>query len=738
MKIKTTLTFGDDRAKTNPWHEDRLGVAPLAQRLARVIYSLKAPYGYVIGVNGMWGHGKSTLLNFACAYLEKYNEEAANEDDKIIVIEFRPWMVSGHQDLVSAFFKVLSESLGPRESWIKRTWRKAVKQFGGSSDAVMDALAKVAIAVDIGVTKGVATAVVNIAKRPVKDKIDHFLRDESLQSAHSRLVEQLEKSNKRFLVTVDDIDRLSGDEVTSIMQMVKTVGQLPNVVYLLSYDRNKISEAFKEPDTETGPLYSDKIIQHEIELPRPSKNSLLRILDNEISFMTGYAEPDDLRWFTIVSDGIRRWVENPRDVLRLANAVKFSWPALEGEIDPVDLLAMEGVRLFETQVFNWIRDNRDFLFREGQFRFLDASARQPFVDRFKESLASGEDRDQILKIVSVLFPSIGDLTKQGGLYHSEPYHLIAKRRGIASEAGYDAYFSLNPSPDAISKRVIDDVVSGDSTEEQLNSTISSYIGKRSSTGKTMVTELIEELRYRFDSPTPPVVSQPIVNALFSNADGILSEPRSNDIFALSPSSALLFLLEKMLRLAGTATAARFLESAFSANSSIVLCADLYLGIGRDLSVFPADNESHRESPVVDHQAFEELGRILLGRIIQASGDGELAKAHYFWNVLRVWTHFDKSDEPKIWLHRWMMDDASFMLKVAHGLVGVSHSTKGKSYRFTDTPDLVLYDFHAICNAARKHLQGAKLADDDRHLLEVVFDGATKLRCQSEADSGEPA
>jgi hypothetical protein len=399
---------------------------------------------------------------------------------------------------------------------------------------------------------------------------------------------------------------------------------------------------------------------------------------------------------------------------------------------------MEGLRLFDAQVFNWIRDNRDFIFRDGQYQLLDANARQPYVDRFKESLAARQDAEQVLKIVSVLLPGLGELIRHSGLYHTEPYHSIANRRGIASEAGYDAYFSLNPSPDAVPKRVIDDIVSGNGTEEQLTSTISSYIGKRSSTGRVMISELIEELRYRFESPKPPQVSEPLVNALFTNADRILGEPRSHDLLTVSPSFALLFLVEAMLRATGTAEAAQLLKSAFSSMRSIVFSADLYMEIGRDLSAFPVDDESRRDAPVVDRQTFDELGEILVGKIGQASRNGELAKAPYFWNVLRVWMHFDKTDEPRTWLHRWMMDDASFMLRVAQGLVGVSHSTKGKSYTFTDSADADLYDFAAICSAVHKHLESAKLTDDERHRLKAVLDGATKLQCKSEPNNSEPS
>ncbi|SED79529.1 KAP family P-loop domain-containing protein [Burkholderia sp. WP9] len=729
MINKARQTFGDDRAKKNPWEEDRLGVAPIAKRLAHVIQTLDAPYGYVIGINGVWGHGKSTLLNFTCAFLDKHNEEARSDDEKVSVIEFRPWMVSGHQDLVSAFFKILTESVGPRENWLKRFLRKRLKQVGGSSDAVMDAMAKVAVAADIGVTKGAATAVVNIVKRPLKAKIDEFLQDESLQSAHEGLVEQLQKAGRKFLVTIDDIDRLSEDEVKSIMQLVKTVGQLPNVVYLLSYDRTKISEAFDEQEDNSSPRYSEKIIQHEIELPKPSKRSLLLILDGEISFMMGTAQPDESRWFTLTSRGIRRWIDKPRDVLRLANAVKFAWPALEGEIDPVDLLIMEGLRLFDTDAFNWIRDNRDFLFRDGNYRFQDTSARKPVVERFTNSIGSREDKDQILDVMSVLFPSLAELIANKGFYHSEAYHSIASRRGIASEAGYDAYFALTPSSDAIPKRVVDEVVSGVASDAQLISIINSYVGKRSTSGAPMISEFLGELRHRYDAVQPPAVSQPLVSALFAKADAILAEPISNDLFSLSPSSGLLFLVDKILRLAGTTEAPELLKSVFGDTTSLAFSADVFVDIGRDLFIFPGDESAKREPPLVDKDSFEELGAILLQRIIQAASDGSLESAPHFWNLIRTWTHYDKSDKPKLWMSQRMMDNPLFMLKTAQGLLGYSASPKGKSYHFTERPDTTLYDFDVIHDAAQRHLQTAKLNDDARRQLEALREGADRMRCE---------
>jgi predicted KAP-like P-loop ATPase len=105
------LALSDDAPKENPWRDDRLGFKPFAERLSKVILNLRAPNGYVVGLHGEWGSGKSTAINFVKAFLDKHNQEVETDAERIHVIDFRPWIVSGHQDLIGAFFKILSEDL---------------------------------------------------------------------------------------------------------------------------------------------------------------------------------------------------------------------------------------------------------------------------------------------------------------------------------------------------------------------------------------------------------------------------------------------------------------------------------------------------------------------------------------------------------------------------------------------------------------------------------------------------
>lgn len=74
----------------------------------------------------------------------------------------------------------------------------------------------------------------------------------TLQAAFQDLVGRLRKSGRRFVVFIDDIDRLEPAEIRAIMQMVKSVGQLPNVVYVLVYDRRIVWRALGESEQRKG------------------------------------------------------------------------------------------------------------------------------------------------------------------------------------------------------------------------------------------------------------------------------------------------------------------------------------------------------------------------------------------------------------------------------------------------------------------------------------------------------
>lgn len=706
------LQPSDDTPKQNPWSEDRLGFKPFSERLARVLLSLDAPNGYVIGLHGEWGSGKSTAINFIKAFLDKHNAEAEEEGERIEVVDFRPWIVSGHQDLITAFFKVLSEKL----SGAKRPtlWDRSLRRARDVSDPVLDALATVAVVADP--TAGVASkAAAKVASISLRGAIDRFLEEPSLQAAYEKLHSLLQQKRTRFLVVIDDLDRLRKEEIRSIMQMVKTVGRLPNVLYLLSYDREIVWEALDEgiAAQRRGPNFGEKIVQQEIELPRPFQDDLLTMLDTEVAFLTA-ATPSNTRWLYLVRDGVRRWMRQPRDVQRLANAVKFSWPALKGEVDPQDLLIMEGLRLFDEDVFDWIRWNRDWLFSEGRFLMAEEATREsavkPLIDRL-----SPDVRDQVTQVLAALFPSRSKLFG-GERMGLEDDVSLSRRRGIGCEAGYDAYFTLYPSPNEVPMHVLNLFEQRLADRAFLVEIMESYLDRRDRSGLPMVGRLLQELSFRFSGPTRPTPTQSLLDALFDVGERVMEIDWEPGTFRASPKSCWVGLLTQVLLAWGASDAGVHLEQSFRAAKSTSLCASVFVQRARELGKISGGTG---DRPAISEQGLKTLGEILLSRIKIAEENGDLLYAARPWDLMRVWKYLGGASEAKSWLSESMLGSAEFMAAITEGFVSYSIGSKPRQYEMLELPDPELYDLHAILAGARKHLEAKELTEDARGRLNAV-------------------
>jgi predicted KAP-like P-loop ATPase len=73
--------------------------------------------------------------------------------------------------------------------------------------------------------------------------------------------------DRPIVVVIDDIDRLPPEEVRTIFQVVKAIGDFERVGYLLAYDPEPVAKALSFNNTYDGRLYIEKIIQSSYSLP---------------------------------------------------------------------------------------------------------------------------------------------------------------------------------------------------------------------------------------------------------------------------------------------------------------------------------------------------------------------------------------------------------------------------------------------------------------------------------------
>lgn len=88
--------FGGDRPIVAG--QDRLGYEEPARHIARAIHQFSSPEGFVLGLEGAWGSGKSSFVNLIIAALN--DGEPAPE-----IVKFSPWLISSRNGLLDELFR---------------------------------------------------------------------------------------------------------------------------------------------------------------------------------------------------------------------------------------------------------------------------------------------------------------------------------------------------------------------------------------------------------------------------------------------------------------------------------------------------------------------------------------------------------------------------------------------------------------------------------------------------------
>lgn len=188
-----------------------------------------------------------------------------------------------------------------------------------------------------------------IAERLTSGRTLDELRDQ-LRKALGNLRDQ------KIMIIIDDLDRLTPRDALEMVSLVKSLGDLPNVIYLLSYDEIKLNELIRVATQTDGHEFMEKIIQYAVRLPIIEADDLTRMMDTDLDSILSNPTDEDRRRIAVAWHYIlQQYVTTPRDVRRLMNSFAVSMSGLADYTDPADLLVLECLRLFDPSVYSFIR-----------------------------------------------------------------------------------------------------------------------------------------------------------------------------------------------------------------------------------------------------------------------------------------------------------------------------------------------------------------------------------------------
>ncbi len=286
-----------------------------------------------MGVLGPWGHGKSSFINLM---REQFEAEPA-----LTVVDFNPWMFSGSNQLVNFFFTEIGAELNVRSKSRFGKTADWLAQYAGILKPVSQF-----IPIPGAATAGEAAAAA-LAGLAGTTNADH-----SAKMVREEITKELTALTQPIVVVIDDIDRLTTIEIREIFKLVRLTASFPNIIYVLAFDRERVEQALTE-DGVPGRAYLEKIVQLSFDVPQaPGRLLRSQVVEelNRILSPVANATLDDSRWSDVYWEVIDPHFSNMRDVTRYAISARSTIRSLGNEVDLVDLLAMEALRVFRPEL----------------------------------------------------------------------------------------------------------------------------------------------------------------------------------------------------------------------------------------------------------------------------------------------------------------------------------------------------------------------------------------------------
>ncbi len=434
MFDKGISMFDADRPITKSV-QDRLGRATFGKYLARCVLDHQIPESLVIGLYGSWGTGKTSIINLM---LEELQLASSNLDDneKPIVLNFSPWSYSGQNQLIYAFFRRLSSTI--RQSLFLKNKDRIIQLL----ELYVSFFTNKPIPQALREKQSWITRMFHSTATPENAYAWESGRD--LTQVKAELNDLLLQQKNKIIIVIDNISRIESHEIKQIFQIVKSMGDYNNTVYLLSLDKEHVMQAIGDDSVE----YLDKIVQLPFDVPQIAKQDLESILLDRLNHMISLVPEDAWNneyWADLYYSTLKFFFNNPRDVTRYINTLSFGFSRIKDVVNPVDFFALTAIRVFEPDVYQGIRDNKD-LFTDliNNVYLSDKTKLQEDTIRCDEILnrSTKLPAELLQQLIVRMFPRLRNLYQYNfSFFHSESQ--ARKNKNICSPDVFDICFRLS-------------------------------------------------------------------------------------------------------------------------------------------------------------------------------------------------------------------------------------------------------------------------------------------------------
>lgn len=264
--------------KDRPFLNCKLGREKYAGILTDIVMNYRD--GFVLAINSEWGTGKTT-------FVKMWQQQLQNE--KFRTLYFNAWESDFEENPLIAFIAEFRNLVGEN---INEKYKYVVKNAGVFLKNIGPAIIKAAVESN-PFTKGAADIAENIAKaaaevmetelkeyKKKKDGISNF------KKALKDFVDSVDEG-KPIVFIVDELDRCRPNYAVLLLEQIKHLYSVPNIVFVLAIDKEQLGHAVRGvygSEQLNADEYLRRFIDLEYSIPRPEAKNYLTYLYKYFGF----------------------------------------------------------------------------------------------------------------------------------------------------------------------------------------------------------------------------------------------------------------------------------------------------------------------------------------------------------------------------------------------------------------------------------------------------------------------
>ena len=572
--------------------EDSLNRANFAKNLATNIQNYfnrnEINNCLTIGLMGEWGSGKTSLLNMTEHYLK---------DSDIKIIKFNPWLYSTYHQLVEQFFdELIKEFTNSKDNSLMNILKRYKFKVNE-----LELLKKIAVSASLLYDSKAGTSLENI--------LPYSSEEENLASLKEKIDEQF--VNQKVVCIIDDLDRLSRDEIAEMFKLIKIMADFKNMVYLVAFDKDFVADALKIDYG--GERYIEKIINVPLKVPSIDYSEIKEILIKNFKRISReYGENLDFgrlnRFLDFGTDqygkkcGILYFFKNMRDIIRFINILEFNLELVKEEVNFVDFIVITAIQVFYSEVYDKIKVN-EFLLINYHYNVFDNINKDIINNEQSKFEVIVKENENLNYILRNLFPKMEDIYRKNPYFEFINKDFADKNLLISHPNHFKTYFKLNCIIKDLSESEIDFIVN--------------YINSKDNASVVMqFTRLYKENKLRpFFVNIKNRLDKIHKNKFFLNLLFTIDTQLWEDIFFTNRNEIETLCLEMIYQI-GSKDRFNVLKEVYQNSNNIILLSDL-LGDIKNRNFLPYTYDE----PVLTDDELNELTEITKEKFNEIENNG---------------------------------------------------------------------------------------------------------------------